>query len=364
MGDEGQGRTTPDLGLWVDVAVRLGAVAVLGFWCFGIVAPFLSPIVWGTVIAVAVATPYAKLRAMLGGRSGRAAAVLVLVGLLGLIVPAAMLSETLVSGARNAADAVAKGELEVPPPPPQVANWPLVGDTLYPQWQQASRNLERTLERAAPQLLVVSRWLLAAAGSAGAGVLQFMLSIVIAGFLLANSESGETFARRLARRIVPRQGDAFIALARSTVTSVATGVIGVAIIQAVLAGVGFMAAGVPAAGLWALIVLVSAVVQFPVLLVMVPVIIWVYSAASSVVAILFLVWSVVVSLLDNVLKPIMFGRGVQVPILVIFLGSIGGMISYGIIGLFIGPVILAVGYEVFGAWLAEGDAVAESQPVE
>jgi predicted PurR-regulated permease PerM len=267
----------------------------------------------------------------------------VVLALLLFIIPALQFSETLVTGAKFVAERLDAGTLEVPAPPDKVADWPIVGDKIYPLWHLASENLESALVQIEPQLKLLSGWLLSAAGSAALGVALFFLSLVVSGAILANREAAEAFGRALARRLAASRGDEVLELARSTTIGVATGIIGVALIQAVLAGLGFIAAGVPAAGLWAMLVLVAAVVQFPVTVVLIPIVIYVFSVASTTVSVLFLIWSLFVGLIDNVLKPLFFGRGVEVPTLVIFIGAIGGMMNSGIIGLFTGSVVLAVG---------------------
>ena len=178
--------------------------------------------------------------------------------------------------------------------------------------------------------------------------------VIIAAVLLANARSGQRFAHALAEKLAGERGEELTTLARATVSSVATGIVGVALLQSVLAGIGFVAVGLPAAGLWAVMVLLFAVVQLPIPIVMIPIIVYVFSSASTPVAVVFTIWAVFVSLIDNFLKPILFGRGAQVPTLVIFIGAIGGMLTSGIIGLFTGSVILAVGYALFRAWLDPG----------
>jgi predicted PurR-regulated permease PerM len=198
--------------------------------------------------------------------------------------------------------------------------------------------------------------LLKAAGSAGSGVLQFVLSILIAGGVLANAEAGGRLVRRLFVRLAPGMGAGFAGLAEQTVRSVAAGVIGVALIQALLVGVGVFAIGAPAAPVIVLICLLMGVVQLPVLLLMLPVIAWAWGATGTVPALIFTIWSLAASLSDNVLKPILLGRGVEAPMIVIFLGAIGGFMSAGIIGLFVGAVILVLAYELFNVWLGgEGE---------
>jgi predicted PurR-regulated permease PerM len=201
--------------------------------------------------------------------------------------------------------------------------------------------------------------LLSTAAGAGIGILQFVISIIIAGVILANAVGFGAFLKALARRLMGNRGEEFTMLASKTVRSVAQGVLGVALIQSLLAGVGLLAAGVPGAGLWALLVLLLAIVQLPPILILAPIILYVFSVSSTTVAVIFMIWSILVSMSDAFLKPLLLGRGVEVPMLIILVGAIGGMIHSGIIGLFVGAVVLALGYELFRAWLEEGKQVTE-----
>jgi len=341
----------PDTSATIELVVRLGVLLILVGWCFMIMAPFVGPVAWGIIIAVAAAGAFSRLERFVGGRSGLAATIFVLIALVLLIVPAVILSETLVSGAQQLAEQLSAGTINVPPPPDGVAHWPFIGDVIYPIWLLASENLEAALNKVQPQLKQLGLAMLSAAGSAGIGILQFLLSIIIAAVLLANADSGHRFAHSLAEKLAGERGNELTTLARATVSSVATGIVGVAVLQSLLAGLGFVAVGLPGAGLWALMVLLFAIVQLPVPIVMIPIIIYVFASASTPVAVVFTIWALFVSVIDNFLKPILFGRGAKVPTLVIFIGAIGGMLTSGIIGLFIGSVILAVGYAVFRAWL-------------
>jgi len=335
----------------LETSIRIGLVLVLVVWCFLLARPFIQPIVWGIILAVATQPVYARLCRVMGGRSTLAAAILVVVALLVLIVPSTLLTTNLVESVTQLAEQVEAGTLEVPPPPAGVADWPIVGDRVYAFWGAASRNLDAALDPLHPQLKAVGRWALATATSAGIGLVVFALSIVLAGVLLANSQPAVGAARRVAERLVPARGAEFVTLAGETVQSVTCGILGTAFIQAFLAGIGLLAAGVPAAGLWALLVLLLAVVQLPTLIVLAPIIVWVFGSSSVGVAIAFAIWSTVVGVSDNVLKPLLLGRGSAVPAAVIFIGAIGGFIRAGIIGLFVGAVVLAVGYNLFKWWL-------------
>jgi predicted PurR-regulated permease PerM len=217
----------------------------------------------------------------------------------------------------------------------------------------ASTNLEEALRSVAPHLKGVGTWMARGAAGAVLATLQFAVAIIIAGVLLVNTPGASRTALALGGRVAGEEGAGFVALAVGTVRSVARGIVGVALIQATLAGLGFLAVGVPAAGLLALLCLLLCVMQIGPLAILLPAVIYVFATDSTVVAVAFLVWSIFVGLIDNVLKPLLLGRGAQVPMLVVFVGAIGGFLSSGILGLFIGAVVLALGYRLFLAWLSE-----------
>jgi len=337
----------------VEATVRIGLLVALVAWCFAIVRPFVVPVAWAVVIATAVHPAHCRLRRAIGERGRLASVLLTLLLLLLLILPVLMLGDTLVEGAHSLAAHLRAEAFTIPAPPEGVRDWPFVGERLYDYWADASENLGSTLDALRPQLVAFGGWLLATAAGAGFAFLQSVLSILIAGVLLANDAGGSRVARSIAARLAGERGAEFADLAGATVQSVAQGIVGVALIQAFLAGLGFLAAGVPGAGLWALIGLLLCMVQIGLLPVALPAVIYVFWTAEPLVAVLFTIWTVLVSLLDNVLKPLILGRGVRVPTLVIFLGSIGGFLSAGIIGLFVGPVVLVLGYTLFRAWLEE-----------
>jgi predicted PurR-regulated permease PerM len=241
----------------VEAAIRIGAIAGLIVWCFIIARPFLIPIVWGAIIAVAIFHGYKKLRAAFGGRRITAAVLITLLMLVLLVAPSVLLGDSLVSGARYVVDSFQSGELHIPPPPDSVAHWPLIGEPIAKAWTLASEDLEAALRQASPLLKGFGSWLLGAAGGAGLALLQFVLAILIAGALLANSEAAGRATRAVAKRLAGERGLEFASVAEQTVRSVASGILGVALIQALLAGLGFLVAGVRAAGLLTLICLVT-----------------------------------------------------------------------------------------------------------
>ena len=339
----------------VEIAIRIGLAALLVWWSLQIAAPFISLLVWAVVIAVAAFPFYQWLVRVLGGR-GWSATVFALVGIAIIAVPAVMVGGGLVDSAQSFGTALEGGKVEVPAPPESVAGWPFVGERVYATWTLASENLQLALERVEPQIQALGRWLLGAVASAGLGLLQLVVSIIISAVLLVNASAGAQLARDLFTRVAPVKGPQFAVLSEQVIRSVAVGIIGVAIIQALLAGLGFFVAGIPLAALWTFLVLFLGIIQLPPTLVTIPLIIYMFATADTLAASLFLIWIVPVSLADNVLKPIFLGRGVEAPMLVIFVGAIGGFILDGFIGLFVGAVILVLAYEVFVNWLREAEA--------
>ncbi len=335
----------------MEVFVRLGLVVALVTWCFQIIEPFVSTIIWGMIIAVALHPLFAWLLAKTGWSHGRTATLLTLLLVALLIAPAVEFSRAMLENATELAGNIEDRSLQIPPAPASVKEWPLIGEKVYEGWDLFNGNLEGALLEYEEEIKKASRWLLSTAAGAGLGVLQFVLSIIIGGVFLAYSASSGDFARKLGGRLAGQPGEKYADLMSATIRGVAQGVLGVAFIQAFLAGVGFMVMGIPAAGLWTLLVLILAIVQISPGLVLVPTIIYVFSVANTVPAVLYMVWALSVGFLDNILKPILLARGVPVPMAVIFLGAIGGFILSGFVGLFVGAVIMVMGYELFTTWL-------------
>jgi predicted PurR-regulated permease PerM len=341
----------------LEAAIHLGLLALLLIACLLILRPFLPLVAWGVIIAIAVFPAYRKFRSLLGNRGTLAAVLGTLLFLGVLIVPVILLTETTIESVQNLAAHIKDGTLRVPPPPSNIATWPIVGNSIFRTWTMASTNMTGLLQSFAPQIKAVVPALLSASAGLGLTVLQFVLSILLAGVLLANSSGCASISRSLATRLFKDQGAEYEELTASTVRSVTNGILGVAVIQSVLAGVGFLIAGLPGAGLWVLLFLFAAVLQVG-MVVLIPAVIYMFAIASMTKAIIFMIWCGFVGLIDNVLKPLLLGRGVSVPTIVVFLGAIGGFLVMGIIGLFVGAIILSVGYKLFLAWL-KGPEVAQ-----
>ncbi len=335
----------------MEMVIRVGLVVGLMLWCYDIVKPFIGMIFWGVIIAVALNPVYERFHALLGGRRGLAVTLFTVAMLVLLIIPVVLLADTVVQGAVQLGTALRDGAIRIPEPPASVAGWPIIGERLDTFWRLASENLEEALAQVRPQIAALSRWLLSAAAGAGLGVLTFFAAIIIAGVLMGNAASGQQAAHALFTRLIGERGEEIADLAESTVRSVATGILGVALIQSLLAGLGFLAVGIPGAGLLALICLFLAIIQVGPLLVLIGAVIYVFQTAATTTAVIFTIWCVFVGTIDNVLKPLLLGRGVKVPMLVIFLGAIGGFLSMGIIGLFVGSIVMVLGYTLLMLWM-------------
>jgi predicted PurR-regulated permease PerM len=349
--------------------IRLALLAYLGFLCLQVLQPFINPIIGGIVIAIALHKPFDRITSWVGGRKGLAAVILVGAILLAIIVPTVALGANLVQTAADLSETFDPDDVTVPPPPEGVADWPLVGERVYKAWSNASRNLESALVKAGPYLKDIGLWVIETMGNLGFGLVMFIVAIVIGGALLPVREKGVDLSHRVGIIVAGKRGPELADLVGASVQSVIRGVIGVAVIQAVAAGLGMLAVGVPGAGLWALLLLLLAVMQLPTLIVLLPVIAYVWSANSTGPAVLFTIWAILVGGSDNVLKPMLMGHGSKTPMLVLFLGSLGGFMAGGILGLFVGAVVLSMGYTVFMTWLEESgvedpDAVSEESAPE
>jgi predicted PurR-regulated permease PerM len=345
---------------WADIGIRLALIALIVYWSFLVLRPFLAILIWAAILSVALYPIYLWLKRVLGGRSTLASFLLTILALIVILGPVGTLGVALVNNLSAIAAGISEGAITVPPPPPYVADWPIVGSKLSAFWLAASVELDQAVASIGPQLKEMALKVLGLVGNIGVGALQFTAAIIIAGFTYSRAAGIQELSRTLAVRSAPRMGEGFLDLAGSTVRSVARGVVGISLIQAILFGIGALVADIPLAGLWTFVSLILAIVQIGPGLVIVPVIIFAWSSMDTVSAAVLTAYMVPVMLLDNVLKPIVMGRGLPVPMLVIFIGVIGGTMAHGLIGLFVGPIVLALGYELGKAWITMGHPSSES----
>ena len=350
----------------IESAVRIGLLAALAWWCFAIVRPFLMPVLWAVILAVALFPIFQWLKEKLGDRGGLAAVVLTLVALGILIVPLFLLSVSTIDTVHFVTKGIEEGTLSVPPPPEGVAEWPVVGEQLETVWTQAADNLQAFIWKYKGQLKPIGTFLAEQAASAGRAVLVFVFAILIAGLLMVNADSAVAAATALATRLVGEAGASMVSNTGATIRSVVQGVLGVAVIQSLASGIAMLLAGVPGAGLWAGLVLILAIMQLPPLLVLAPAMVYVFTSAGTMTAVAFLIVGLVISVSDAFLKPLFLGRGLEIPMPVILIGAIGGMILSGIVGLFVGAVMLALAYQLTVSWMGlpnqEDEEIGDAEP--
>lgn len=335
----------------VHYAVQLLALSLLIYFCFEIIKPFLTLLIWASVLAITMYPLHKKITKWLGGRKWVSAIIIVVVMFLLIIGPATSLLLATIDEFKVLTAAYNEGRFYIPAPDETVKNWPVIGEKLYGIWLDASENIESFIGKHMETIKPIALKLLGLLSNAGMGILLLMASIIVGGFMMVYGEDGAKLARLLFVKLVGKQGEKMEQSIAVTVRNVAKGVIGVAFIQAILAGAGMMIAGVPLAGLWALIGMVLAIVQLGLMPVSLGVIIYIWSTADTLTAVLLTAWMLFVGVVDNIIKPFMMGIGAPAPILIVFMGTIGGFILSGFIGLFTGAIILTIGYTLVTAWL-------------
>jgi predicted PurR-regulated permease PerM len=343
---------------FTDAVIRLGLLAFLVVMCVRVFAPFANLVLWALILAITLYPLHQCLARWLKGRQGIAATLLVVASILLIGVPTVMLSASLARHAHHAYTAFESNSIAIQQPDPKVADWPLVGQRVYSTWSKAADNLPMFLKENEAQLKNILKRVFAAAANTAGSLLLFVGALIIAGIVMAYGESGSITMQRIFNRLTgPERGPRLQSLTTATVRSVASGVIGVAFIQALLLGIGFIMAGIPAAGVLALVVMLIGIVQLPAAIISLPAIayLWWAGDASTTSNIFYTIYLIIAGMADNVLKPLLLGRGVDAPMPVILLGALGGMVSSGIIGMFIGAVLLAVGYQIFMEWVSNSE---------
>jgi predicted PurR-regulated permease PerM len=347
----------------MDVLVRIGLVVALALLCYRIFSPFLTLMAWALILAVSLYPLHQAVARKIGGRQGLAATLIVILGIAVIVVPSSVLMSSLGDSVRRLIEDVQANSLEIPAPSQSVADWPVVGPRVHALWSQAHADLPALVQSLQPQIGDIAKSVLGFVAGIGVGLLQFLAAFIIGGIVMAFGEAGAQASLAIFQRIVGRaRGAEFVKLSTATVRAVAQGVIGVAFIQALIVGVCLLVAGVPWAGVLALVVLVLAIAQVPALLVTLPAIgyiWWVGTCTGAAIA-----WTVLLAvsgMADNVLKPLMLGRGVKAPMVVILLGALGGMAASGILGMFVGATLLTLGYQIFMGWVADNGNAEKPQ---
>jgi predicted PurR-regulated permease PerM len=331
----------------------IGILIAASFW---VMRPFLMPLIWAAVIVVATWPLFEKLKARLGGRHGLAVAAMALGILLIIIVPITLAAVTIVGYVGNMSARVASlSTLSQSAPPDWLSRVPLAGEKIATRWRaMAALNAEDRAAAIAPYVKTAAQWLIAKAGSIGMMMLNFLLTVIIATILYANGMTVRKGILAFARRLAGRRGEEVAILAAKAVRGVVLGVVLTALIQAALGGAGLFLTGVPAAALLTAVMVMLCLAQLGPFLVLVPAVIWLYSSGHPATGTVLLVITAVAGTIDNIVRPFLIRKGADLPLLLIFAGVIGGLIAFGVVGLFVGPVMLAVTYTLLKEWVALG----------
>lgn len=340
-----------------ETTIRLLILLLIIAWCLMIMLPFLSIILWSLILALAIYPLHTILSRKIGGKPKLASFIIVFSILAIIFIPTVVLMDTLTEDIKGLKHSYNEGTLSIPPPTEKVKEWPIVGEKLFDSWQNASNSLEQTIVKYKDQLTEFGSKLVKGILSAGGGILQIMVALIIAGILLVIGGAAEG-VRKFFRKLAGDRGDEFADITKSIVGNVVKGVLGVAVIQATLIGIGLMLADIPYAGLWTLLVFVFAVLQIPPTLIVIPIAVYMFSEKEILPAVLWSVYLVLAGISDNVFKPILLGKGAPVPMLVIFIGVVGGFMLSGFIGLFTGAIVMSIGYKLFESWINTDEASA------
>jgi len=340
--------------------LSIGALIGASFW---IMRPFLVALIWATMIVVATWPVLLLLQRSLGGRRAFAIVVMTIAMLLVFVLPFWVAISTLAEYSGEVGTwTKSLHQVTIPPPPGLIDDIPMVGSKIAAAWRDAaSEGWSALIAKLQPYVVRVLQWLAAEAGTVGMLIVQFLLTIVMASVLYANGESAATGVRKFGYRLAGARGEQSIELAGQAIRGVALGVVVTALVQSLLGGAGLAAAGVPFAGVLAMAMLMLCLAQIGPLVVLVPAVIWMYWSGDNVWGTLLLIWSVFVGTLDNFLRPFLIKKGADLPLLLIFAGVIGGLVSFGLLGIFVGPVVLAVTYRLLESWVNEAGDPADVQ---
>lgn len=346
-------RQTPGT-LW-DTLIRVGLIGGLAWLCFQVFSPFLKLTVWSIILAVTMYPLHQWIARRLGGRQGLASIVLVVLGVALIVIPTWLLMNSFADSVHRFVGAVQQNTLHIPALPDKVKNWPIVGQKVYDKWASAQADLPGLIHKMQPKLSDLMRQALSMVASIGGSMLLFLLSFLVASIVMAKGASAAAGGRAAFTRVAgSARGESLAKLSIATIRAVAQGVIGVAAIQALLIGLALLLAGIHVAGVLAIMALVLGIAQVPALLITLPVIVYIWASGdySTGAAIMHTIILLLTGMADNILKPMMLGRGVDVPMPVILFGALGGMAGGGILGMFVGATALALGYEIFMNWIS------------
>lgn len=335
----------------VESAIRIGLIFILVWGTYHIVQPFILPVLWGAIIAVALNPVVNMLTHRIRSNRAVAATIVTIVSIVILIVPFAMISTSIYDGLMFLTNMVTSGELKNWTPNAAIKQWPFIGERLFEGLTYLTLHIKELVIQFLPQIKMVLTQMLSTFGSGLGSLIMFLLSLVIAGVFMAASEPISTVVIKVFERSAGEHGKQWANMLASIIRSVLVGVIGVAFIQSAIISAALFTFHIPAAGLISLLVLVLCIAQLPALLPLLPLFAYMYFTADTTSFIIFTIWGLLAGLSDNLLKPLLMGRGSLVPMPIVVIGSLGGMMFAGIIGLFLGAVVLSLWWGVFTVWL-------------
>jgi predicted PurR-regulated permease PerM len=340
--------------------LSIGALIVAAFW---VLRPFLSALIWASTLVIATWPLMIGIQRRFNGHRTPAIAVMMTLMLLVFVLPFWMAISTVAENVTRLGEwGSLLAQFKVPPPPAFLQHVPLVGDKLVDLWADAAGGGWGLMAaKLQPYLVQVVRWLASEVGTVGVLLVQFLLTVLIAGVLYANGEQAAIMLRRFGRRLAGERGEHSVTIAGQAIRGVALGVVVTALVQSLLAGLGMWAASVPFASGLTIAALLLCIAQIGPLPVLVPVVAWLYLSGDNAVATVLLIWTVIVASLDNILRPYLIRKGADLPLLLIFAGVIGGLLSFGLLGIFVGPVVLAVNYKLLDAWVNEDSDPMKSE---
>lgn len=351
---------------FLDMFIRFGLILALASFCYTVFSPFLNMMLWAVILAVTLYPLHQYFATRLGGKQGWSSTLIVLLGIVLIVVPTVLMISSLGESVSVMIDKLSGRAFVIPPPSAHIATIPIVGEKISVLWLKASNDLPGLISNYRTQIGDIAKATLGILASMGGGLLGFILSFIVAGIIMTWGAAGADSARRIAIRLTDEnKGQSLMKLCTSTIRAVAQGVIGVALIQALLVGVIMIVAGIPAVGIFFILALILGIAQIPVILVTAPAIVLMWSLGDHGTAmnIVYTILLIVAGMADNVLKPLMLGRGVDAPMPVVLLGALGGMAASGILGMFIGATLLSIGYRIFMSWVNDGQVGDSQTPV-
>lgn len=351
---------------FLDMFIRFGLILALASFCYTVFSPFLNMMLWAVILAVTLYPLHQYFATKLGGKQGWSSTLIVLLGIVLIVVPTVLMISSLGESVSVMIDKLSGRAFVIPPPSAHIATIPIVGEKISVLWLKASNDLPGLISNYRTQIGDIAKATLGILASMGGGLLGFILSFIVAGIIMTWGAAGADSARRIAIRLTDEnKGQSLVKLCTSTIRAVAQGVIGVALIQALLVGVIMIVAGIPAVGIFFILALILGIAQIPVILVTAPAIalMWSLGDHGTAMNIVYTILLIVAGMADNVLKPLMLGRGVDAPMPVVLLGALGGMAASGILGMFIGATLLSIGYRIFMSWVNDGQVGDSQTPV-